>query len=151
MFTDDSLLGTKVTNTLASAVFPTLAIVRINTCCRPLLKLFGGKFNTLPVLSTRARSRGMNESHGIIVPATWHVHANAMFECAELVEGSQNMMENMREQLGWVRDMWDAVDSFLTYQEECRNSLWVEADASAMEEETKSMMKAIKGTNKEMA
>ena len=77
-------------------------------------------------------------------------HLADMFECAELVEGSQNMMENMREQLGWVRDMWDAVDSFLTYQEECRNSLWVEADASAMEEETKSMMKAIKGTNKEI-
>ena len=77
-------------------------------------------------------------------------HLADMFEFSELMEGSQTIMQNMKEQLGWVRDMWDAIDSFLTYQDECRNSLWVEAEADAMEEETKVLMKRIKATRKDI-
>ena len=63
-------------------------------------------------------------------------HLANMFEFPTLMQGSQTMMAEVQKQLEWVRDMWDAFDSFLTYQEECSNSLWSLADADAMEEET---------------
>ena len=46
--------------------------------------------------------------------------------------------------------MWDAIDSFLTYQDECRNCLWIEAEADVMEEETRALMKQIKATKKDV-
>ena len=77
-------------------------------------------------------------------------HLADMFEFSELMEGSQIIMQGIKEQLGWVRDMWDAIDSFLTYQDECRNCLWIEAEADVMEEETRALMKQIKATKKDV-
>jgi dynein heavy chain, axonemal len=77
-------------------------------------------------------------------------HLADMFECSEQMEGSQKMMKNVNKHLEYVRDLWDAIDSFLVYQENCRNALWADADANAMEEETKMQMKSIKSTNKEI-
>jgi dynein heavy chain, axonemal len=77
-------------------------------------------------------------------------HLANMFECSILMEGSQAMMSKIRQQIEWARDMWDAFDVYLTYQEECSSTLWAEADADAMEEETRSLMKAIKGVKKDI-
>ena len=77
-------------------------------------------------------------------------HLADMFEFSELMEGSQTIMQGIKQQLGWVRDMWDAIDTFLTYQDECRNCLWIEAEADVMEEETRALMKQIKATKKDV-
>ena len=64
-------------------------------------------------------------------------HLANMFECAILMEGSQAMMSTISQWIEWARDMWDSFDVYLTYQEECSSTLWKDADADAMEEETR--------------
>ena len=78
------------------------------------------------------------------------LHLAEMFECSELMEGANAMMQHVKDHLGWAREMWDAIDSFLTYQEDCRNALWVVADAIAMEEESKVTMRGIKAIRKDL-
>ena len=51
-------------------------------------------------------------------------HLANMFECSILMEGSQAMMQVIRQQIEWARDMWDSFDVFLNYQEECASTLW---------------------------
>jgi len=70
-------------------------------------------------------------------------HLASMFDFPELMEATLEMMETVDNQLQWMDELWDIVDTVISFIADSRDMLWSQVDADLLEETTKGLLKDV--------